>query len=106
MCTSCNSVIQYNNTAIYAAVNISCVVFLLSVVLVASNDRIRIVWQACAEGGGADVIQNNCRGQPVTADNRTWHLLYTAYSAICPLLSYVITDVSVGNNKYKTSIDW
>ena len=42
-----------------------------------------------------DVIQNNFRRQPVTADTRTGHLLYTVYSATGALLSYVITDVSV-----------
>jgi len=82
---------------IYAAVNISCVVLLLTVVLVASNDNNKNEVKSMWGEGGTDVMQNNLRGQPVTADIRTGHLLYTVYSTICALLSYVITDISVGN---------
>ena len=79
------------------AVNSSCVVFLLTVFIVASNDSNNNDVESTYGGGRADVIQNNFQGQPVTVDTRTGHLLHTVYSATCALLSYVITDVSVGN---------
>jgi len=99
LCSSCNSVSQCNNTAIHAAVNISFVVFLLTVVLVATNDSNKDEVKSTYGGGGegADVIHKNFQGQPLTADTRTGHLLYTAYSATCALLCYVITDDSLGN---------
>ena len=80
---------------IYAAVNISCVVLLLTVVLVTSNDSNKNEMKSMYVGGGgvADIIKNNLRGQPVTADTQTELLLYTAHSATCGLQSYVITDV-------------
>ena len=46
-------------------------------------------------GWRTDVSKNKFRGQPVTADTQTGHLLYTVHSATCALLSYVITDVSI-----------
>jgi hypothetical protein len=70
-------------------------VFLLTVVLVATNDSNKNEVKSIYGGGcGADVTTNEFGGQPVTTDTQTGHLLYTAYSGTCALLPYVITDVS------------
>ena len=58
---------------------------------------ILLKWKAWLGGvrGGEGVSDVNSRGQLVTADIQTEHLLYTVYSATGALLSYVITDVSI-----------
>jgi len=49
---------------IHAAVNINCVLFLLTVVLVATNDSNKNEVKRTCSGSGADVIQENFQGQP------------------------------------------
>ena len=56
------------------------------------------------EGGGAEIVPNTFRKQPVPADTQTGHLQYAVLSGTGALLSYGITDVSI-DNKYRPSTE-